>query len=57
MKKYIPLFNRCIVDWIFVIKIEKENYTPSLVLTFEIANVFEVGMEAVFQYENKRRGL
>lgn len=57
MKKYIPLFNRCIVDWIFVIKIEKENYTPSLVLAFEIANVFEVGMEAVFQYKNKRRGL
>lgn len=34
-----------------IISIEKGNYTPSLVLGFEIANVFDVGIEDVFQYK------
>ena len=31
--------------------IEKNRYTPSLTLVFDIANVFEVGIDEVFQYK------
>lgn len=31
--------------------IEKNRYTPSLTLAFDIANVFEVGIDEVFQYK------
>lgn len=34
-----------------IIAIEKGNYSPSLVLAFEIAITFEVQIEEVFQYE------
>jgi len=34
-----------------IISIEKGNYTPSLVLAFEIANVFDLGIEDVFRYK------
>ena len=34
-----------------IISTEKGNYTPSLVLGFEIANVFDVGIDDVFQYK------
>lgn len=34
-----------------IISIEKGNYTPSLVLGFEIANVFDVAIEDIFQYK------
>lgn len=34
-----------------IISTEKGNYTPSLVLGFEIANVFDVRIDEVFQYE------
>lgn len=34
-----------------IISTEKGNYTPSLVLGFEIADVFDVGIDEVFQYE------
>lgn len=34
-----------------IISTEKGNYTPSLVLAFAIANVFDVGIEDVFQYK------
>lgn len=34
-----------------IISIEKGNYTPSLVLGFEIANAFNVGIDEVFQYK------
>lgn len=34
-----------------IISIEKNRYTPSLTLAFEIANVFNVGVEDVFQYK------
>jgi len=34
-----------------VISTEKSNYTPSLVLAFEIANAFDVGIDDVFQYK------
>lgn len=37
-----------------IISIEKGNYTPSLVLGFEIANVFNVGIDDVFQYEEMK---
>ncbi len=40
-----------------IISIEKGNYTPSLVLGFEIANAFNVGIEEVFWYEKKEEGL
>ena len=33
-----------------IISVEKGNYTPSLVLAFEIANVFDMGIEDVFRY-------
>lgn len=34
-----------------IISIEKGNYTPSLVLGFDIANVFNIRVDEVFQYE------
>lgn len=34
-----------------IISIEKNRYTPSLTLAFDIANVFDVEIEKVFQYE------
>lgn len=34
-----------------IISIEKNRYTPSLTLAFEIANAFNVGIEQVFQYK------
>jgi len=34
-----------------IISIEKNRYTPSLTLAFEIAHVFHVEIEKVFQYE------
>ncbi|WP_455661286.1 helix-turn-helix transcriptional regulator [Pradoshia sp.] len=34
-----------------IISIEKGKYTPSLVLAFEIAHAFHVGITEVFQYE------
>ena len=40
-----------------IISIEKGNYTPSLVLAFEIANTFNVGINDVFQYRKKEEGL
>ena len=40
-----------------IISIEKGNYTPSLVLGFEIANAFHVGIDEVFQYEKNEEGL
>lgn len=33
-----------------VIAIEKDKYSPSLELAFKIAQVFDVGVEAVFSY-------
>jgi putative transcriptional regulator len=33
-----------------VIAIEQEKYSPSLELAFQIARVFAVGLDAVFQY-------
>ena len=40
-----------------IISTEKGNYTPSLVLAFEIANAFNVGINDVFQYRKKEEGL
>jgi putative transcriptional regulator len=40
-----------------IISIEKGNYTPSLVLGYEIANAFNVGIDEVFRYEKKEEGL
>lgn len=34
-----------------IISIEKNRYTPSLTLAFEIANAFNAGIEQVFQYK------
>ncbi|MCQ5366165.1 helix-turn-helix transcriptional regulator [Anoxybacillus salavatliensis] len=34
-----------------IISIEKGNYTPSLILAFEIANAFGVDINDVFQFE------
>lgn len=36
-----------------IIAIEKERYTPSLLLAFEIANVFNVNITDVFKYKHK----
>ncbi|HWI30566.1 MAG TPA: helix-turn-helix transcriptional regulator [Microbacterium sp.] len=33
-----------------IIAIEQEKYSPSLELAFQIARVFGVGLDAVFQY-------
>lgn len=38
-----------------IISIEKGNYTPSLVLAFEIANAFGVDINDVFQFKKMRR--
>ncbi|RDW16848.1 helix-turn-helix transcriptional regulator [Oceanobacillus chungangensis] len=37
-----------------IISMEKNKYTPSLILAFEIANVFGVGIDNVFQYEEEK---
>ncbi|RDW17697.1 helix-turn-helix transcriptional regulator [Oceanobacillus chungangensis] len=37
-----------------IISIEKNRYTPSLTLAFDIANVFGVGIEKVFQYKEEK---
>lgn len=37
-----------------IISIEKGNYTPSLILGFEIANAFNIGINDVFLYEKER---
>ena len=37
-----------------IISIEKNRYTPSLTLAFDIANVFGVGIEKVFQYKGEK---
>ncbi len=34
-----------------IISIEKNRYNPSLKLAFELAKLFEVGLEEIFQYE------
>lgn len=34
-----------------IISIEKGNYTPSLILAFEIANAFGVDINDVFQFK------
>ncbi|MDI7744180.1 helix-turn-helix transcriptional regulator [Lysinibacillus fusiformis] len=34
-----------------IISIEKGNYTPSLILGFDIAEVFNVRIDEVFQYK------
>ncbi len=34
-----------------IISTEKGNYTPSLTLGFEIANVFDLRIDEVFQYK------
>jgi putative transcriptional regulator len=38
-----------------IISIEKGKYTPSLTLAFEIANVFEVEINDVFQYTKSEK--
>lgn len=40
-----------------IISIEKGNYTPSLVLAFDIAEAFNVRINEVFQYRKKGEGL
>jgi len=40
-----------------IISTEKGNYTPSLILGFEIAGVFDVGIDEVFQYEKMKEEL
>lgn len=37
-----------------IIAIEAGNYSPSLTLAFEIAKAFNVNIEDVFQYEDKK---
>lgn len=37
-----------------IISIEKGNYTPSLILGFDIANVFNVRVDEVFQYKKTK---
>ena len=37
-----------------IIAIEAGNYSPSLTLAFEIAKAFNVRIEDVFQYEDKK---
>ena len=34
-----------------IIAIEKGKYTPSLVLAFELANLFETSIHDIFQYQ------
>jgi putative transcriptional regulator len=38
-----------------IISIEKGKYTPSLTLAFDIVNVFEVGIDDVFQYNKSEK--
>lgn len=38
-----------------VIAIELDKYSPSLETAFKIARVFRVPLEAVFQYDGKRK--
>jgi len=40
-----------------IISTEKGNYTPSLVLAFEIANAFDVEINEVFQYKKYEEDL
>ncbi len=40
-----------------IISTEKGNYTPSLILGFDIANVFNVRVDEVFQYEKTKEEL
>ncbi|MFD1032175.1 helix-turn-helix transcriptional regulator [Metaplanococcus flavidus] len=40
-----------------IISTEKGNYTPSLILGFDIANVFNVRVDEVFQYEKIKEDL
>ncbi|WP_010652017.1 helix-turn-helix transcriptional regulator [Oceanobacillus massiliensis] len=40
-----------------IISTEKGNYTPSLILAFDIANIFNVRVDEVFQYEKTREEL
>ncbi len=40
-----------------IISTEKGNYTPSLILAFDIANVFNVRVDEVFQYEKTKEEL
>lgn len=40
-----------------IISTEKGNYTPSLILAFDIANVFNVRVDEVFQYEKTKEKL
>lgn len=40
-----------------IISIEKGNYTPSLTLGFEIANVFDLRVDEVFQYKKTKEKL
>ncbi|SFQ38787.1 transcriptional regulator [Desemzia incerta] len=37
-----------------IISIEKNRYTPSLTLAFDIANVFGEGIENVFEYKEEK---
>lgn len=39
-----------------IISIEKDKYTPSLTLGFEIANVFGVEITEVFKYKKNGEG-
>lgn len=39
-----------------IISIEKGNYTPSLILGFEIANAFEIDITDVFQFKKVKKG-
>lgn len=38
-----------------IIAIEKEKYTPSLVLAFKLARIFKVSLEELFQYEEIKK--
>ncbi|SDC56207.1 helix-turn-helix transcriptional regulator [Shouchella lonarensis] len=38
-----------------IISLEKNRYSPSLKLAFEIANLFQVNINDVFQYEREGR--
>ncbi|MDU1848424.1 MAG: helix-turn-helix transcriptional regulator [Niallia nealsonii] len=40
-----------------IISTERGNYTPSLILAFDIANVFNVRVDEVFQYEKTKEEL
>ncbi|QVY62109.1 helix-turn-helix transcriptional regulator [Cytobacillus gottheilii] len=40
-----------------IISTEKGNYTPSLILAFDIADVFNVRVDVVFQYEKTKENL